>query len=158
MKKRLLLTIFVAVLLLASLTAVFAAVESPGGGGTVPAGEYQVWLPVVGNTDVCGVSDGEYVIYHNRQGDPFHAIHYRIGKFEFFGDSTVVVARDFLLQDVVGEGGVSGIIPGSMYFTLPPNGILEIGQTYYARMTYTCTGILAQTPVLTFVAIDPFTP
>ena len=47
MKKRLLLTVFVAVLLLASLTAAFAAVEGPGGGGTVPADEHQVWLPVV---------------------------------------------------------------------------------------------------------------
>lgn len=49
MKKRLLLTVFVAVLLLAGLTAVFA-VEIPGGGGAVSDGEYQVWLPVVGNT------------------------------------------------------------------------------------------------------------
>ena len=130
--------------------------QEPSGNGTVPP--HTVWLPVIESTDKCSVSNGEYIIYYNRQGDPFHAIHYRIERFEFFGDSTVVVARDTLLQDVVSEGGVSGIIPGSMYFTLSPNGVLEIGQTYYARMTYTCEGILAQTSVLTVVAKDPFTP
>ena len=46
MKKRLLLTVFMVILLLTSLGAVFA-VETPGGGGTVPDGGYQVWLPVV---------------------------------------------------------------------------------------------------------------
>ena len=47
--RKIIYTVAFAVLLLTSLGAAFAG-DTPGGSGSVPDGEHQMWLPVVGNS------------------------------------------------------------------------------------------------------------
>lgn len=90
-----------------------------------------------------------------------HTVFYFADEESDFHPERIIVASDHLFENILADGGAE--IPLSP-FPFASFGIwlelntLETGQTYYAKMQYMCYGIPAQTSVLTFVAVDPFTP
>ncbi len=157
MRKLLYSFVLTSILLLASFTS-FASFDEPGGGGTVP--EYSLWLPVVRMAAPCGVTEGTYELYTDRYPPPGpykHAISYIAPDDNGFHAERILVASDYLFESILADGGVSGAVIPSFRITLELS-TLKAGQTYHAKMQYTCYGTPAQTPVLTFVAMEPPQP
>lgn len=163
---------FAFVLVLAGST-VLADPAEPSGGGTVPDGEHQVWLPVVRHDSRCGVFVGEYYAWkaypgpYEPPGSPSYGHNIRYGTTAtaeqltlFFNEESarIVVALDPQFREVIVKGGrINDHWPYISWFILTLRGYdaLEIGQTYFARLEYTCDGIKQDTPALVFVAEAP---
>ncbi|MBX3053431.1 MAG: hypothetical protein KF753_18290 [Caldilineaceae bacterium] len=170
MKKLLYAFVLASVLVLAG-SAVLAGLDEPNTGGTVPDGEYALWLPVVGYEvpSVCITTD-IYMKYISSKMDPaglifyFGNMHsndpasneafYSIWNSETGVNGSVLIATDPEFQNVVITTQKKDLSPYSFFpgFQLYPYrmGSLVGGQVYYTRFEYTCLGHLVRTPVYVF--------
>lgn len=154
MKKLVVMLVALLVILLPRLVDA----QEPTNNGTVP---YTVWLPVVrveleGRCDI----NMDYRSLSDQAGGFYHIITFFMSNEfespEAFGGDEIAVASDIAFQDIIATGGDKDgyIIPGVFRILLSGEKLIP-GQTYYARLKYTCYGVSTCTSALVFVASSP---
>lgn len=151
MRKLLYSLTFAFVLLLAG-SAGLASFDQPSGGGTVPDGDYQVWLPVVEVAAPCWITHYGYGYEEYIQGvySPYHTVVAKVDSISGLGpvDAQFEIYADKDGQSLLGSRQIISnfVVPDYYFFRYswgtesgwpPPNG-LEKGEMYYLRVMAHC--------------------